>query len=356
MVEHPGRSEAVPFPDTLLAVPHNPVADIDAVALEPSTDELPTQGNMLLVALRRVHPVAIFLVELLFAQGHMGEACFQVIHHPPHIVHETAVVHTAGIYLPMVKAIEVVVLLDLPELISEAGSSSVLPVEYHALSRLHNRLPFMLWGDQYCMLCRIGIDYAPQYVQQVVSLLSGLKALLDEPAVLLVAAVQVTRREIPLNIPRNQPAVPGVVARHLSYILQQSLYSFVWSVADTIVEGSVGQPLLDFRPHKPVKMELHHLAWHQTGDDLTRPRPWRYESVKKGGKGSVIDILKQPRQVSLPVQLKGHRVCALLLVRSAGQVVAIQCLQIHALQNNSGAERPDTCCTNCRCSHNRCCR
>ena len=67
MVEHPGRSEAFPFTDTLLAVPHNPVADIDAVALEPGTDELPAQGHMLLVALRRVHPVAIFFVELLFA-------------------------------------------------------------------------------------------------------------------------------------------------------------------------------------------------------------------------------------------------------------------------------------------------
>ena len=62
VVEHPGRSEAVPFQDALIAVPHNPVADIDAVALEPGTDEFPTQGNMLLVALRRVHPVAIFLV------------------------------------------------------------------------------------------------------------------------------------------------------------------------------------------------------------------------------------------------------------------------------------------------------
>ena len=331
VVEHPGRSEAVPFSDTLLAVPHNPVADIDAVALEPGTDELPAQGNMLLVALRRVHPVAIFLVELLFAQGHVGEACFQVIHNPPHIVHETAVAHSADIHLPMVKIIEVVVFLYLPILVAQTGTASVLAVEDYGLPGLDNRLPFVPRGNQHHVLGRERVIHPHKDIQQVVTLRPLRETFLDKFSIVGIAPVQITRREIPLNIPRNQPAVPGVVVGHLPDVLHQPLYGFVRTVAHTIIEGAVGQSLLDHRPHEPVKMELHHLAGHQTGYNLTRPWSWRNESIKKGGKGAVVHILQEPRQVSLPVQLKHHRVRALSLVRSAVQVISMKCFQIHCL-------------------------
>lgn len=325
VVEHPGRSEAVPFPDTLLAVPHNPVADIDAVALEPGTDELPAQGNILLVALRRVHLIPILLEQLLFAQSHVGEACFQVIHNPPHIVHKTAVAHSAGIYLPMVKVIEVVVFLYLPELICEAGTATVLAVEDDGLPGLDNRLPFVPRGDQHHVIGRERVIHPHKDIQQVVTFLTLRETLLDKFSIMGVAPVQITRREISLDVPGYEPAIPSEVVGHLPDVLHQPLDGFVWSVAHTIIEGTVGQSLLDHRPHEPVKMELHHLAGHQAGYDLTRPWSWRNESIKKGGKGAVVHILQEPRQVSLPVQLKHHRVRALLLVRSAVQVISMKC-------------------------------
>lgn len=301
VVEHPGRSEAVPFPDALLAVPHNPVADIDAVALEPGTDELSTQGNMLLVALRRVHPVSKFLVELLFAQGHVGEACFQVIHDPPHIVHKTAVAHSADIHLPVVEIIEVVVFLDLPVLVAQTGTATVLAVEDNGLLGPDNGLPFVPRGNQHHVIGWIGIVDPHKDIQQVVPFLPLRETFLDKFTIMGITPVQITRREISLDVPGYEPAILREIVGHIPDVLHQSLDGFVRTKSHTIIEGAVGQSLFDLRPHEPVKMILHNLSRHQTGNDLAGSWPGCNKSIKKGGKGSVVHILQEPRQVSLPV-------------------------------------------------------
>lgn len=301
VVEHPWRSEAVPFPDALIAVPHNPVADIDAVALKPGTDELPTKGNMLLVALRRVHPVSKFLVELLFAQGHVGEACFQVIHDPPHIVHKAAVEHSADIHLPVVKIIEVVVFLDLPILVTQTGAATVLAAEDDGPPGLDNGLPFMFRGNQHYVLGRVGIIDPHKDIQQVVPFLPLREAFLDKFTIMGITPVQVTRREISLNVPGYEPAIPREIVGHLPDVLHQSLDCLIGAKAYAIIESAVGQSLFDLRPHELVKMELHNLSRRQTGNDLSGSWPRFNKGVKKGGKGAVVHILQEPRQVSLPV-------------------------------------------------------
>ena len=234
---------------------------------------------MLAGALARVHLVSVFLLQLFLAQGDVGKACFLICDDPPHVVHKADVSEAAGVHLEMVEIVKVVVLLHLPELVTEAGASSWLCVEDDRFALLDYGGPFLLGAPQVDVLCGVAVVGPEQDVEQVVPPLSLRDAPLDEVAVVLVGAVQVTAGEVGPDVSGDHPAVLGIVLRDDPDVLHELADGAVRAVADAVVKGPVCELVFYQRADVEVEVVLEYFALHQAGDDLPGPGAWCNESV-----------------------------------------------------------------------------
>lgn len=89
--------------------------------------------------------------------------------------------------------------------------------------------------------------------------------------------------------------------RYLHYILNEPCYDPISTEAYAIVEGLVSEFCFHQGSYYGVEVVLRYLHLHKSSYDLTRPWLLANEGIKKRVKRAVINIIKQPHQVSLPM-------------------------------------------------------
>lgn len=132
---------AVPPTNPAEAAIDDRVVNVDAVKAKRRADKLASLRVMLAVAFVGVHLVAVFIAEFAFALCDMRKASLLVGEDPPHIIHEAAIMYAAGIDLPMVEVVKVVVLRYLPMLVAEGCAVVEIVVERYALVLRYERIP-----------------------------------------------------------------------------------------------------------------------------------------------------------------------------------------------------------------------
>lgn len=143
-----------------------------------------------------------------------------------------------------------------------------------------------------------------------------------EPPVPLVGLLEAGRREVGPYVAEEYPAVACEPARHLIDVGEQLVDRLVWAISLPIVVGAVGKFLLHNRANPLVEVILDDLALHQAGVHLPIARLGRNERIKKRHEVPVLEVLVQPDEVALAVQIKMHRVYRALLVSPA----SVECL------------------------------
>lgn len=162
------------------------VVYIDAVDAERRADELAALCIVLAIALVLVHLIAVFVPKFPPALGDMVEPLLFVGEYPPHIIDKAAIMYTAGIDLPMVEVVKVVVLRHLPMLVAEGCAVAEVKIEGYALMFRNERIPHPARTFLAGMDGRIAPRCSQQDIEQVIADLALLDVALDKRAVVVV--------------------------------------------------------------------------------------------------------------------------------------------------------------------------
>lgn len=186
----------VPFLYCEFSIMNYPVSDVEPSHPEPGAYELAAFAVMLAIALSRMHRIAKLLLEDLLGLRHMSQAHSLVLDDPDHIIDKAGVVHSANIDLPMVEIVQIVILLHLPVLISQASASVFWTVKYHRLSRVNNWSPALLRASEPGIGLRIAVICPHKDIKQVIPLLAFLEMLFYKLPVSVVRMIQIGRRKV----------------------------------------------------------------------------------------------------------------------------------------------------------------
>lgn len=109
----------------------------------------------------------------------------------------------------------------------------------------------------------------------------------------------------------------------------QALHGFLRSVADAVVESSVGEPAVNGRTHADVEEILQYLRGHLAGVYLPGARIGADERIKKRNKGSGVKVIEDALKVALIVEFKMSVVNTVPLVGSTVLVCLYKRLKVH---------------------------
>ena len=174
-----------------------------------------------------------------------------------------------------------------------------------------------------------GIINSHQDVHKVILLVSFWDMLVYELPVPVIRLIEVSGREVCLDVSRDDVGVSGEVMRHLNHILNEPCYGSVSTKAYAIVECSVREFCFHERSDSYIEMILRNLHLHKGCYDLTRSWLVADEGIKKRVKRAVVDVIEKPHQVSLPMQLEMNAIYAPALVRPVSEISFYDGINFH---------------------------